>query len=86
VSGAGFDLAALTIGGNGVGTFFAILVDTYGRITATANATASDVGVTASASDWCVYFIDDRYRYVQALVLTLTRSFGCSCCCDDCQC
>jgi hypothetical protein len=51
VSGAGFDLAALTIGGNGVGTFTKYTVDTYGRITATANATASDVGAQAASAE-----------------------------------
>ena len=51
VSGAGFDLAALTIGGNGVGTFTKYTVDTYGRITATANATPADIGAQPSSAE-----------------------------------
>lgn len=50
VSGAGVDLAALTIGGSGVGTFTKVTVDTYGRVTSTATATASDVGAQASSA------------------------------------
>lgn len=44
LTGAGFDLASLAIGGSGIGTFTKVTVDTYGRVTSTANATASDVG------------------------------------------
>lgn len=50
ISGSGIDLATLTIGGSGTGTFTKFTVDTYGRITATATATPGDIGAqTASA-------------------------------------
>lgn len=51
VSGSGVDLASLTIGGSGVGTWTKFTVDTYGRVTSTASATAADVGAQASNAE-----------------------------------
>jgi len=43
------DLAVLTIGGQGVGTFTKMTVDTYGRVTSTAAANLNDIAVPSSA-------------------------------------
>lgn len=51
VGAGGFDLAPLVIGGSGTGTFTKFTVDTYGRVTASATATASDVGAQASSTE-----------------------------------
>lgn len=46
------DLAALTIGGSGVGSFTKFTVDTYGRVTATAQANHSEIGAPTAAVSW----------------------------------
>jgi len=51
LTGAGFDLATLTIGGSGAGTFTKVTVDTYGRVTATATATPADIGAQVASAE-----------------------------------
>lgn len=51
LSAAGFDLAALTIGGSGTGTFTKVTVDTYGRVTSTATASPSDIGAQPASTE-----------------------------------
>jgi hypothetical protein len=51
LSAAGFDLAMLTVGGNGAGTFTKFTSDVYGRVVATGNATAADVGAQPASAE-----------------------------------
>lgn len=49
-NGTAIDMATLSIGGSGVGTFTKFTVDTYGRVTATATAAPSDIGAQPSSA------------------------------------
>ncbi len=46
------DLAALAIGGSGIGAFTKLTVDTYGRVTSTAQASVTDLGVPTADVSW----------------------------------